>query len=224
MKKFILAILVFGYCSVFAQKDVTTFLGIPVDGSKSEMIQKLKEKGFTSTTYDPEVLQGEFNGTPVYIFIATTNNKVSRIAVTDQHSIDEATIKIRFNNLCHQFSQNVRYISPVEDPRISEEEDISYGLIVQKKRYEAIFHQVPAIDSITMAKELEARMLSQLTEEELSNPTDKTKEKLQDIAMSYTMEHLFKKPVWFIISQNGSRYYISMFYDNEYNRASGEDL
>ena len=33
---------------VFAQpKSVTKFLGIPVDGSKAEMIQKLKDKGYT---------------------------------------------------------------------------------------------------------------------------------------------------------------------------------
>ena len=32
--------------SLFAQKDVTKFLGIPIDGFKPEMIQKLKEKGF----------------------------------------------------------------------------------------------------------------------------------------------------------------------------------
>ena len=31
--------------TVFAQKEVTKFLGIPVDGFKSEMIQKLKAKG-----------------------------------------------------------------------------------------------------------------------------------------------------------------------------------
>ena len=30
----------------FAQKDVTKFLGIPVDGTKAEMMQKLKAKGF----------------------------------------------------------------------------------------------------------------------------------------------------------------------------------
>ena len=38
------------------QKDVTRFLGIPVDGSKSEMIRKLKAKGFESNPYDKEVL------------------------------------------------------------------------------------------------------------------------------------------------------------------------
>lgn len=31
---------------IFAQNDVTKFLGIPVDGPKSEMIRELKAKGF----------------------------------------------------------------------------------------------------------------------------------------------------------------------------------
>ena len=31
----------------FAQNDVTKFLGIPVDGTKTAMIQQLKEKGYT---------------------------------------------------------------------------------------------------------------------------------------------------------------------------------
>ena len=34
--------------SVFAQKEVTKFMGIPVDGSPTEMIKKLKAKGFTT--------------------------------------------------------------------------------------------------------------------------------------------------------------------------------
>ena len=32
-----------------AQTDVTKFLGIPVDGDKSEMISKLKSKGFAQS-------------------------------------------------------------------------------------------------------------------------------------------------------------------------------
>ena len=41
-----------------AQNDVTKFLGIPVDGTKAEMIRKLKAKGFTSSPYDRDVLTG----------------------------------------------------------------------------------------------------------------------------------------------------------------------
>ena len=34
-----------------AQMDVTKFLGIPVDGNKSDMMSKLKSKGFTQSPY-----------------------------------------------------------------------------------------------------------------------------------------------------------------------------
>lgn len=61
--------------TLFAQQDVTTFLGIPVDGSKSEMIRKLKEKGFRSSTDEDADLTGEFNGKTVYIRIVTNNTK-----------------------------------------------------------------------------------------------------------------------------------------------------
>jgi hypothetical protein len=47
--------------ALYAQKDVTQFLGIPVDGNKSEMIQKLKDKGFTINPHEEDVLAGEFN-------------------------------------------------------------------------------------------------------------------------------------------------------------------
>ena len=70
-------------------KTLLNFLGIPVDGSKSEMIQKLKAKGYTSSQHNKEILVGEFNGTDVNIHIATNNNKVCRIMVCDANSIDE---------------------------------------------------------------------------------------------------------------------------------------
>ena len=43
---------------MFAQNDVTQFLGIPVDGYKYEMIDKLKENGFVSTSHDKNILEG----------------------------------------------------------------------------------------------------------------------------------------------------------------------
>lgn len=51
---------------VHAQQDVTQFLGIPIDGSKTEMIRKLKEKGYRN---DPttDALVGEFNGAKVNV-------------------------------------------------------------------------------------------------------------------------------------------------------------
>ncbi len=61
---------------LYAQKDVTQFLEIPVDGYKSEMIEKLKSRGFTINRKSEDILDGEFNGTKVNILIGTNNNKV----------------------------------------------------------------------------------------------------------------------------------------------------
>ena len=85
-----------------AQTDVTKFLGIPVDGNKSDMMRKLKSKGFTQSPYAEGVLTGKFNGMDVNVHIATNNDKVCRIMVCDANTMDEASIRIRFNVLCEQ--------------------------------------------------------------------------------------------------------------------------
>ena len=56
-----LMLLIFPMAS-YAQKDVTQFLDIPVDGYKPEMIEKLKSKGYTINQQSEDVLDGEFNG------------------------------------------------------------------------------------------------------------------------------------------------------------------
>ena len=40
------------------EKDITKFLGIPVEGNKPAMIKKLKAKGFTRSIWDKDVLEG----------------------------------------------------------------------------------------------------------------------------------------------------------------------
>lgn len=68
-----LLLLLLASATVYAQKEVTKFLGIPVDGYKSEMIQKLKAKGYkyNSTT---DCLEGEFNGIDVGIMVVTNGD------------------------------------------------------------------------------------------------------------------------------------------------------
>lgn len=212
--------------ALYAQKDVTQFLGIPVDGSKSEMIKKLKDKGYTSSSFNKDVLVGEFNGTNVNIHIVTNNNKVCRIMVCDDNEISEVNIRIRFNKLCRQFQNNERYISGMSsDYEISDSEDISYEMSVNKKRYEAVFYQQPAdLDTVAVAEEIQSVLLSKYTEEQLSNPTDELQSEMMRIGISYMLEKYSKKTVWFMISEHYGKYSITMFYDNEYNRANGEDL
>lgn len=127
--------------SLHAQKEVTKFLGIPVDGSKSSMIQKLEAKGFVYNSAGG-YLEGEFNGENVYLKIATNNNKVWRIAVVDKMVRDEVQIKTRYNTLCHQFKNNSKYI-PYGLKKLPDSEDISYEMTVNEKRYQANFRQLP---------------------------------------------------------------------------------
>ena len=218
------AILLVISVSLFAQKDVTKFMGIPIDGFKPEMIQKLKEKGFVSSTNDKNILEGEFNGTQVNIHVVTNNNKVCRIMLCDVHQMDETDIRIRFNRLCQQFKNNSNYVS-FSDQTIADDEDIAYELTVHDKRHEAIFYQKPlAVDSIEIANKLKESILSKYTQQELDNPTEEIQKDIYNMSLDYATEIILKKPVWFMISKFAGRYYITMFYDNEYNRANGEDL
>ena len=162
----------------FAQegKDVTKFLGIPIDGIKSEMITKLKEKGFVSKPYSTDVLEGEFNGQSVEVHVVTNNNRVYRIMVVDKIFLNETDIRIRFNTLYTQFKNNPKYVT-LGDYTIPGNEDISYQITVNKKRYESVHYQGGIM-----------------------------------------------KSVWFMIDDSYGKYRILIFYDNEYNRAHGEDL
>jgi hypothetical protein len=226
-KIFSIIVLLVASVTLFAQSDVTKFLGIPVDGFKPDMIRKLKEKGFVSTAYDKDVLEGEFNGRDVNISVVTNNNKVYRIVVRDANSSSETSIKIRFNNLCQQFANNSKYTTPfltsVDDYIIPEDEDISYEMAVNNKRYQASFYQKP--DSIAQQKDLENyrnSLLEKYTEEELNDSA--TVNKIVQDAILYAMDLSTKKSVWFIIFEFSGEYYIVMYYDNKYNEANGEDL
>ena len=182
--------------SVFAQKEVTKFMGIPVDGSPTEMVKKLKAKGFTTDEdamqvvkrglidWDgPEVLIGRFNGERVRVLLGVETNKVWRIYLEDKDDRDETQIKIRFNTLVRQFEGNGKYVPYFDEQTIADDEDISYQMTVNKKQYVAGFVQ-----------------------------------KGEDGTVDE------KRMVWFMISQRSEGYYIAMFYDNEYNQADGSDL
>ena len=140
--------------SVFAQKEVTKFMGIPVDGSPSEMIKKLKAKGFKtdedfiqavkrgSVDWDgPELLIGRFNGEKVRVSLLVEQNKVCRICLSDKNNRDETQIKIRFNTLVRQFEGNGKYVPLFDEQTIADDEDISYQMTVNKKQYQAGFVQ-----------------------------------------------------------------------------------
>lgn len=204
----------------FAQnKDVTKFLGIPVDGTKTEMKQKLIAKGFVPKKIgDIELLEGEFNGHDVHVYIVTNKNKVYRIMLCDKNLVNEAQIKIRFNSLVEQFKNNKRYFA-FGDYSLSDEEDISHEMLVNNKIYAAFYSQDPDFENIDAKIQIEIK--KKYSDEELKNPSETIKNDIEDIANKI----IFMKQVCFRIQRyyNGE-YGICMYYDNKYNQANGEDL
>ena len=218
---------------VLAQKDVTKFLGIPVDGYKTEMKKKLIEKGYRYNS-QRDFFDGEFNGRDVRIYIVTNNNKVWRIMVCDANTCSETDIKIRFNKLCRQFENNKKYISTALDDKdytIPDNEDISYEMLVKNKRYEASYFQRPdpsLVDTLEVQSKVKNELLKEFTQEVIDNPTEKQQEEIQSAAQrilgGIAYEMIEKKLVWFMITESYGQYYISLYYDNEYNHSNGEDL
>lgn len=228
MKKVLLLALLFVSVFAYGQKDVTKFLGIPVDGTKAEMKQKLIAKGYTPKTdmEGNEYLEGEFNGIDVNINIVTNNNKVYRIMVTDKNPIDEANIIIRFNKLVSQFKENKRYVS-MGNYTLPESEKISYEMRIHNKIYEAAFYQTPDMqqfDTLAFRQMAYNEMLKYYTDEQMENPTEEIEKEWNRIVTEKTFDYIEKKAVWFRIFQIYDKFYIVMYYDNEYNHANGEDL
>ncbi len=214
--------------AVSAQQDVTKFMGIPVDGTKAEMIQQLKTKGFTyKSTYDR--LEGEFNGRDVYLYIVTNHNKVYRIMVQDQIYTTAGSIKIRYNNLCDQFKKNEKYIATnLLGYSIDEEEDISYEMSVHEKRYQASYCQLTGAieeqDTTGFTKWALNYILDQYGEKWDTMSNDDQEKALLLCGANFIIEKNFNKSVWFMIHRTGGEYRIVMYYDNKLNEANGEDL
>ncbi len=209
MKKFIIITITLLFSIVaIAQNDVTKFLGIPIDGTKSKMIQKLKQKGFTYN-YSWDWLEGEFNGEEVLISIFTEKRKVSHIMILDKISRNESQIKRRFNKLCRQFEKSEKYYYLGDGQEINESDNISYNMSILNKSYTANFFQT---DNATIANLLKSKKRLLTLEE--AEALDEER-----------VEGYFKQ-VWFSICKGDTEetYKIVMFYANLKNEANGEDL
>ena len=229
---FIIGILIM--CStVFGQSESTLkFLGIPVDGSKSEMIRTLKAKGFE---YDSEsdFLIGDFNGSDSHIGIVENHGKVYRVVVFDANTCDAGQIKIRFNNLIHQFENNDKYFYISPNDIIPEDEDIHYEIIVHDKEYSATFHYNPLYGNDELRDSLINEAVAKVEENNKKLGYDKSIEsdsykdncdRLISAHVSLKIIQMSNGSVWFKIFEHYGKYYIGLYYDNLLNKPNGEDL
>ena len=210
------------------------FLGIPVDGTKDDMISALKAKGFKyDELYDQ--LKGQFNGKDVTVLIRTNHDIVDRICV-DYVTADESQIIIQYNRLLSQFLNNSKYVEFVDNELIDAKEDISYELIVNNKIYQASFAYYPVDIPLKKLSELyKARWISSRTQNYEGTPLEDISEEQIESLNKYVEENwdsMFKlimmtnwpNSVWFNLSNIGSRYSITIFYDNKANAPNGEEL
>lgn len=209
----------------FSQNLAVKFMGIPVDGTKSEMINALKVKGFNYNSNN-DYLTGTFNGMNVIVNVSTYKNKVDRIMVTNSEPINGQQIKSQYNELVSQFNNNEKYIKPGEsDYNIPEKEDIYLGIAVDKKRYQAIYYQMINFKDPNDVKNFSKYIYSKTDSTSLSKlPQNEQLKKVKEVSAQFLTEVAPKRVVWFMISGELEDYYISLFYDNEYNRPNGEDL
>lgn len=152
--------------------------------------------------------------------------------LADKNTLDETGIKIRFNKLCRQFENNKKY-EPMTDKEqtIPDDEDLSYEMTVNNKRYEAVFYQISPLDTVAIYNESKQSLLDKYTQEQLDNPTEEISAAIRlnyrNNRLDIGLQNLFAMTnnfVWFMITEHAGKYYITMYYDNEYNHADGEDL
>lgn len=139
MKKLLLiSLLTLVSLTAFSQsKGSPKFLGIPIDGTEARFAAQLKSKGFTyNSLYD--CYKGQFNGQNVEVYLHTNHNLMDRVYVAFPYTTEES-IRVEYNRLLDQFKYNGKYANFSMNERIPEDDDISYEITINNKRYQASF-------------------------------------------------------------------------------------
>ena len=198
--------------------DALTFLGIPVDGSKEQMYNRLKEKGFTGYSWE-KYMEGIFNGEKVRVYIGTNHGIVDRIRVVYPSNDDRIT-KVKYNTLLSRFGRNSKYTELRENQIIPDKEGVAYEIVFEKKIYDAVYYVLRSdVDSISWKEDFYReynarykRSLSELTQEEIEEVLFCLPSRIADAVSGV---------VWFTLPSSN---HIELFYDNLKNRPRGEDL
>lgn len=211
------------------------FLNIPIDGTKENMISRIKEKGFRYDSYK-DCLRGQFNGKDVEVYVVTNHNVVDRIYVA-YPEMSESRVITEYNILLGQFNRNKKYIALQENEKIPDNEDLSYEMTVKNKKYGASFMHISPdlfseeeIDNIHALREKVEGMSSEEVQAMGQAMADSLQTRNFEISIEDTMKALNKLMslvsgnVWFTIHERYGDYQIGIYYDNLKNRPDGEDL
>lgn len=221
-KNFLFLILMLVCVNVTAQTDVTTFLGMPVDGAISDMKRQLLAKGFVARDGDDDgVFEGEFFGGDVVLFINTYHDCVNNIALFDKNLLSAKEVKIRFNNLIDQFRQDKLYHSSrLFNLPLTAEDEV-------KDHPQAVFYQKldPSLTDFAARKDKISTLLkARFSEEEIEAQSYDVQVYERDLQSQLELDELFMKLVWFQIFEKNEKFFIGIFFENKYNSPSREEM
>lgn len=195
------------------------FLGIPIDGSKKDMIEALEEKGFNYSEYN-DYLTGIFNGENVKVFISTNHGIVDRIRVVYPDANDSNDSRVKYNTLLSRFNRNAKYVSVSPRPEIPEGESVGLNSYGDSQYYDtAFFFLMPETNPDEWKKEFNASYKKKYTK-----PVNKlTYSELEEVLFCLPMQirNAISGIVWLSITSVNN---INICYDNLQNRPRGEDL
>ena len=137
MKNLLITLLVF-FATTASAQEVIDFMGIPMEGTKAEMLAKLKEKGFRETD-DPNMLEGLLDDIPVEVAVLD-NSRVNVYGIELRHEMgcDEAEAIERYNSLLLKFRNDPKYNDGFSE-LIPEGEPIAQRLRADTNVYTAYF-------------------------------------------------------------------------------------
>ena len=206
----------------FGKEETIRFLGIPVDGPKSEMIRKLQAKGYEYVS-EEDFFMGFYMGDPVYLFLQVVNEKVSRVIVYDIEQRTEEEIKYRFNSIYGRFASNRRYERLGKKNRIlSPEDKLAYEMKRHKYVHKAVFKQVRVDEADAEIAKTSAPAVGvrPVDMEQIKGDYRERRRRMHARAIGYVNRHTtesYKSQVWFVISERFGKFGVVMLYDNVLN-------
>lgn len=206
--------------SLLAESKAIRFLGIPVDGPKSEMIEKIKAKGFTYHITE-DYFTGYYYGYPVYVFVQLENRVVNRIIVYDIPQCNQKEIKKRFNELCTKFDRDKRYRSLSDSiVKIRQNEDILKEMRLHQKQYRGLYAQGRTTRADSLAIQEALRKTDSPVSIETKYKTESLRESRRRIhvkamkRVTPICDGVNKSVVWFAISEKFKKFGMILVYDN----------
>lgn len=193
------------------------FVGVPIGGTKEQMFNALKAKGF-EMGYNG--MTGMFNGEHVTLHLNTNHGIVDWVKVVYPRCSEENDTRIKYNTLLSRFNRNAKYVCVNPRAEVPAEERIYWKINENTKYYDAVyFYLHPEINAKEWVEEFKQEYQKRY------------KKPLQGLSYVEIEETLFCLPmkvsaaisgiVWFTMVDIHE---ININYVNFKNRPRGEDL